>query len=272
VKNDHLPLEPITTNAPTGEVFLVGAGPGDPELLTIKAHRLMQIADVVLYDNLVSQEIVDLVNPDAERIYVGKKSSRHTLPQDKINATLVQLAHEGKKVLRLKGGDPFIFGRGGEEVETLKANRVRFQIVPGISAANGISCYTGIPLTHRDYSHAVTFVTGHLKNGTSDLDWPALVRPSHTVVIYMGLEALPEICRQLVAHGLPESHPIAVVHKGTTRNQKVCIGTLETITGLTREAGFTPPSLVITGDVVLLHEQLSWFAQDLLSDALPNLG
>lgn len=242
-----------------GEVFLVGAGPGDPELLTIKAHRLLQIADVVLYDNLVSPEIVNQANPAAERIYVGKKSSRHTLPQDEINTTLVQLASQGKKVLRLKGGDPFIFGRGGEEVETLKASGVPFQIVPGISAANGISCYTGIPLTHRDYSHAVTFVTGHLKNGTSDLDWPALVRPSHTVVIYMGLEALPEICRQLVAHGLPKTHPVAVVHQGTTKKQKTCVGTLDTITELAREAGFSPPSLIIAGEVVLLHEKLSWF-------------
>ena len=245
----------------SGEVFLVGAGPGDPELLTIKAHRLMQEADVVLYDNLVSKAVVDQVNPNAERIYVGKMSSRHTLPQEEINTTLVKLAHEGKKVLRLKGGDPFIFGRGGEEVETLKANGVSFQIVPGISAANGISCYTGIPLTHRDYSHAVTFVTGHLKNGTSDLDWPALVRPSHTVVIYMGLEALPEICRQLVAHGLPETHPIAVVHRGTTKEQKTCVGTLATITELAQAAGFKPPSLIIAGEVVLLHDKLSWFVE-----------
>lgn len=240
-------------------MFLVGAGPGDPELLTIKAARVMAMADVVLYDNLVSKEIVDQVNPAAERIYVGKKSNNHTLPQDEINAVLVKLARAGKKVLRLKGGDPFIFGRGGEEVETLKAHGIPFQIVPGISAANGISSYAGIPLTHRDYAQAVTFVTGHLKNGTSDLDWPALVRPSHTVVIYMGLEALPEICRQLIAHGLPETHPVAVVHKGTTKNQRVCVGTLATITDLTRAANFAPPSLIIVGDVVLLQEKLSWF-------------
>lgn len=242
-----------------GEVFLVGAGPGDPELLTLKAHRLMQTADVVLYDNLVSPQIMDQVNPGAERIYVGKKRSNHMLSQDEINTTLVRLAREGKKVLRLKGGDPFIFGRGGEEVETLKANGVPFQVVPGISAANGISCYTGIPLTHRDYAQAVTFVTGHLKNGSSDIDWAALVRPSQTVVIYMGLVALPEICQQLIAHGLPESHPVAVVQKGTTRNQATCIGSLATITELTRDAGFAPPSLIIVGEVVLLHEKLSWF-------------
>ena len=248
------------TNAvPTGKVFLVGAGPGDPELLTVKARRLLDIADVVLYDNLVSQDIVDLVTPNAERVYVGKKRNLHTLAQEEINATLVRLALQGKNVLRLKGGDPFIFGRGGEEVETLKAHQVPFEIVPGISAANGVSCYTGIPLTHRDYAQAVTFVTGHLKDGSNDLDWTALARPSQTVVIYMGLVALPSICRQLIAHGLPESHPIAVVEKGTTVKQRTCIGTLGTITGLVEAAGLKPPSLVIVGDVVSLHEKLAWF-------------
>ena len=261
------PLEPVLDRdcSVMGEVFLVGAGPGAPDLITLRAYRLMQLADVVLYDNLVAEEIVAQVNPAAQRIYVGKKSSRHTLPQDEINSALVKLAQSGKKVLRLKGGDPFIFGRGGEEVETLKAHGVPFQIVPGVSAANGISCYTGIPLTHRDYAHAVTFVTGHLKNGTSDLDWPALVRPSHTVVIYMGLEALPEISRQLMAHGLPANHPIAVIHKGTTTSQKICVGTLETITEQVRTAGLTPPSLIIAGEVVLLHDKLNWFCDALHS-------
>jgi len=248
-----------TNAAPTGKVFLVGAGPGDPELLTVKARRLLDIADVVLYDNLVSQDIVDLVTPKAERVYVGKKRNLHTLAQEEINATLVRLALQGKNVLRLKGGDPFIFGRGGEEVETLKAHQVPFEIVPGISAANGVSCYTGIPLTHRDYAQAVTFVTGHLKDGSNDLDWPALARPSQTVVIYMGLIALPSICQQLIAHGLPESHSIAVVEKGTTAKQRTCIGTLGTITGLVEVAGLKPPSLVIVGDVVSLHEKLAWF-------------
>lgn len=272
VKIDDVRSQSTPAKPAMGEVFLVGAGPGDPELLTIKAHRLLQAADVVLYDNLVSPAIVDQVNPAAERIYVGKKSSRHTLPQDEINTTLVRLAREGKKVLRLKGGDPFIFGRGGEEVETLKAHGVPFQIVPGISAANGISCYTGIPLTHRDYAQAVTFVTGHLKNGTSDLDWPALVRPSHTVVIYMGLEALPEICRQLIAHGLPKTHPVAVVHQGTTQKQQTCVGTLETITELARAAGFSPPSLIIAGEVVLLHDKLSWFLESQCGSEVVSSG
>ncbi len=242
-----------------GNVYLVGAGPGDPELLTVKAQRLLQQADVVLYDNLVSQSIVGMVNPDAELVYVGKQSNRHTLPQSEINATLVRFARLGKKVIRLKGGDPFIFGRGGEEVETLKNYGIPFEIVPGISAANGISCYAGIPLTHRDYAHAVTFVTGHLKNGTSDLDWPALVRPSHTVVIYMGLEALPTICEQFIAHGLPSNHPVAVVEEGTTAAQKTCIGTLGTIDRLVKAAALKPPSLVIVGDVVSLHDKLAWF-------------
>lgn len=258
--NERIKSKDSTKSVTVGKVYLVGAGPGDPELLTVKAKRLLDVADVVLYDNLVSQEIVDQVNPKAERLYVGKKSNRHTLPQEEINATLVRLARQGKNVLRLKGGDPFIFGRGGEEVETLKEHQVPFELVPGISAANGISCYTGIPLTHRDYSHAVTFVTGHLKNGTSDLDWPALVRPSHTVVIYMGLEALPIICAQLIAHGLAESHRIAVVEEGTTIKQKICIGTLATIADLVKAAGLKPPSLVIVGDVVSLHEKLAWFS------------
>ena len=260
---EHIKSQNSTHARILGKVYLVGAGPGDPELLTVKARRLLDTADVVLYDNLVSQDILDQVNLKAERLYVGKKSNRHALPQDEINASLVRFAHEGKKVLRLKGGDPFIFGRGGEEVETLKDHHVPFEIVPGISAANGISCYAGIPLTHRDFAQAVTFVTGHLKNGTSDLDWPALVRPAHTVVIYMGLEALPIICAQLISHGLIESHPIAVVEEGTTSKQRTCIGTLGTIVELVKEAGFKPPSLVILGDVVSLHEKLSWFTPKL---------
>lgn len=245
-----------------GEVYLVGAGPGDPDLLTFRALRLMQKADVVLYDNLVSDGVMELVRRDAERIYVGKKRSNHTLPQQDINALLVKLAREGKRVLRIKGGDPFIFGRGGEEIETLAEHGIPFQVVPGISAANGIASYAGIPLTHRDYAQAVTFVTGHLKDGTVNLDWPALTRPRHTVVIYMGLEGLAEICRQLVAHGLPPEHPIAVVQQGTTRHQRVMAGTLADLPARVAEAGFKAPTLTIVGEVIKLKDKLAWFNPD----------
>jgi uroporphyrin-III C-methyltransferase/precorrin-2 dehydrogenase/sirohydrochlorin ferrochelatase len=242
-----------------GEVYLVGAGPGDPDLLTFRALRLMQKADVVLYDNLVSDGIMELVRRDAERIYVGKKSSNHTLPQEEINALLVKLAKEGKRVLRIKGGDPFIFGRGGEEIETLAEHGIPFQVVPGISSANGVASYAGIPLTHRDYAQAVTFVTGHLKDGSVNLDWPALSRPHHTVVIYMGLEGLAVICQQLMSHGLPSQHPIAVVQQGTTRWQRVMTGTLDDIPQRVAEAGFKSPSLIIVGEVVRLRDKLAWF-------------
>ncbi|HQR50995.1 MAG TPA: siroheme synthase CysG [Methylophilaceae bacterium] len=252
-------LKQAVNHPPGGEVYLVGAGPGDPDLLTFRALRLMQKADVVLYDNLVSEAVMDLVRRDAERIYVGKKSSIHTLPQEEINMLLVRLAKEGKRVLRIKGGDPFIFGRGGEEIETLAEHGIPFQVVPGISAANGVSSYAGIPLTHRDYAQAVTFVTGHLKDGTVNLDWPALVRPNHTVVIYMGLEGLPEICKKLIEHGLPPQHPIAVVQQGTTRHQRVMTGTLSDLPGRVAAEGFKAPTLTIVGEVVGLREKLAWF-------------
>jgi len=252
-------LDRAVTEPVKGEVYLVGAGPGDPDLLTFRALRLMQKADVVLYDNLVSAEIMELVRRDAERIYVGKQRSRHTLPQEQINVLLARLAKEGKRVLRIKGGDPFIFGRGGEEIETLAEQGIPFQVVPGISAANGIASYAGIPLTHRDYAQAVTFVTGHLKDGSVNLDWPALVRPRHTVVIYMGLEGLPEICRKLIEHGLPPHHPIAVVQQGTTSHQRVMAGTLGDLPGKVAEAGFKAPTLTIVGEVVKLRGRLAWF-------------
>jgi uroporphyrin-III C-methyltransferase/precorrin-2 dehydrogenase/sirohydrochlorin ferrochelatase len=247
---------------PQGEVYLVGAGPGDPDLLTFRALRLMQKADVVLYDNLVSDGIMELVRRDAERIYVGKKRSNHTLPQEEINSLLVRLAKEGKRVLRIKGGDPFIFGRGGEELEMLAEQGIPFQVVPGISAANGVASYAGIPLTHRDYAQAVTFVTGHLKDGTVNLDWPALARRNHTVVIYMGLEGLPEICKQLTKHGLPPQHPIAVVQQGTTRHQRVMTGTLADLPEKVAHAGFKAPTLTIVGEVVQLRDKLAWFESE----------
>ena len=242
-----------------GEVYLVGGGPGDPDLLTFRALRLMQQCDVCVYDKLVSPEVLDLVRRDAELIYVGKSRDQHTLPQEEINQLLARLALAGKRVLRLKGGDPFIFGRGGEEIETLMQQGVPFQVVPGITAANGVSSYAGIPLTHRDYAQACLFITGHLKNGVLDLDWAAMARPQQTVVIYMGLVGLEQICQQLMAHGVAPDMPAAVIQQGTTQHQRVVSANLSDLASQVAAAKMKAPSLTIIGQVVQLREKLNWF-------------
>lgn len=240
-------------------VALVGAGPGDPELLTLRAARLIGAADDIVYDQLVGEGILDLARPAARLHYVGKQRNRHTLAQAEINALLVCLARAGRHVVRLKGGDPFVFGRGGEEAEVLHAHGLRFEIVPGITAAVGMSCYAGIPLTHRDHAHSCVLVTGHLKDDSVDLDWAALARPGQTVVVYMGMAALPEICRQMIHHGLPRTTPAAVVQHATTPRQQVVAGSLETLAERARAAGIHAPALIVIGDVVELRETLAWF-------------
>lgn len=248
-----------TASQQHGEVYLVGGGPGDPDLLTFRALRLMQQCDVCVYDKLVSPEVLDLVRRDAELIYVGKSRDQHTLPQEEINQLLARLALAGKRVLRLKGGDPFIFGRGGEEIETLMQQGVPFQVVPGITAANGVSSYAGIPLTHRDYAQACLFITGHLKNGVLDLDWAAMARPQQTVVIYMGLVGLEQICQQLMAHGVAADMPAAVIQQGTTQHQRVVSANLSDLASQVAAAKMKAPCLTIIGQVVQLREKLNWF-------------
>ncbi|KGD65878.1 uroporphyrin-III C-methyltransferase [Alcanivorax nanhaiticus] len=242
-----------------GEVYLVGAGPGDPDLLTFRALRLLQKADVVLYDRLVGKGIVDLARRDAELVYVGKARDKHALPQDNINELLVHYAKQGKKVCRLKGGDPFIFGRGGEEIDLIVQEGIDFQVVPGITAASGCAAYGGIPLTHRDHAQSVRFVTGHRKDGTVTLDWEHLVSETETVVFYMGLVGLRQICEQLMAHGRKGDTPIALVSRGTTDLQEVITGTLETLADDIEGREIHAPTLIIVGSVVSLHPKFGWF-------------
>ncbi|QFU75989.1 uroporphyrinogen-III C-methyltransferase [Halioglobus maricola] len=242
-----------------GEVYLIGAGPGDPDLMTFKAARLLQTADVVLYDRLVSEPILEMSRRDAERIYVGKRRDDHAVPQEQINQLLVDLAKEGKRVVRLKGGDPFVFGRGGEEIELLAQHGVPFQVVPGITAGNGAACYAGIPLTHRDHAQSVRFATGHLRDGTINLDWGKFLSETETVVFYMGLVGLPVICEKLIEHGRPANTPIALIERATTKEQRVLAGTLDTIVDIVEREKPRAPTLIILGSVVTLHDSLSWF-------------
>ena len=251
-----------------GEVYLVGSGPGDPDLLTFRALRLMQQADVMLHDRLVPDVILDLVRRDAERVFVGKRRGEHALPQESISQLLVDLARQGKRVLRLKGGDPFTFGRGGEEIETLASYGIPFQVVPGVTAANGCAAYAGIPLTHRDHAQSCIFVTGHTKDGKLDLNWPTLVQPNQTVVVYMGLGAAAEILSQLVAHGADAETPAAVVDNGTRDNQQVVVGNLGNLAERVAKENLEGPAILIVGGVVSLRDKLSWFASNRISGSL----
>lgn len=249
------------TTTPVGEVYIVGAGPGDPELLTFKALRLMQQADIVYYDALVSPQVLDLCRRDADKVFVGKKRSNHAVAQLGINELLVNSAKEGRRVVRLKGGDPFIFGRGGEEIESLRAHNVPYQVVPGITAANAAASYAGIPLTHRDHSQSVRFVTGFLKAGAPNNNFQSFLNTDETVVFYMGLHSLPRLTEGLIDAGRSSDTPIAIVSNASMPNQQVLTGTLATIVELQAQAQLPTPALLIMGDVVSLHDSLAWYNQ-----------
>lgn len=255
---------------PPGRVTLVGAGPGDPDLLTVRAARALRTARVVLYDHLVSDSVLELVNPAAERVYVGKQDRRHTLEQEKITELLVRIARTGTPVVRLKGGDPYVFGRGGEEAQALAQAGIPFDVVPGITAAQGMSAYAGIPLTHRDHAASVVFVTGHSKESGMEPDWAALARPRQTVVFYMGVGALPRICQQLIAHGLRADTPAAVVERATCAQQRVVGATLLTLPAVAAARGVKAPALIVVGSVVGLRDELAWFEPEApVGDAAP---
>ena len=262
-----VPIDPIVTQAltglrPPGRVTLAGAGPGDPELLTVKAVRALARAEVVLYDHLVSDAVLALVNPGAQRFYVGKEDRRHTMSQEQITELLVRLAQTGQPVLRLKGGDPYVFGRGGEEAQALGRAGIPFEVIPGISAAQGMSAYAGIPLTHRDHASSVVFATGHGRAGGDEPDWAALARPRQTVVVYMGVGALSRVCQQLVAHGLRSDTPAAVVENATCPTQRVVRGSLLTLPALAKAQSVKAPALIVVGEVVALRDELGWFSAD----------
>ena len=246
-------------NKHSGEVFLVGAGPGDPELLTLRALHLIQKADVCIYDNLVSKEILELVRRDAHMIYAGKLRNNHTIEQKEINQLLVNYAKKGLRVLRLKGGDPFMFGRGGEEISELMTQKIKFQVIPGITAASGVSAYAGIPLTHRDYSQSCIFITGHEKNGKLNINWSNLIHENQTIVIYMGLNSLPIIVQNLIDSGMRKNMPIALVQEGTTEKQKVMVSTISRVISKTLKSNIQSPVIIIIGEVVKLRKTIKWF-------------
>lgn len=246
-------------NKNSGEVFLVGAGPGDPELLTLRSLHLIQKADVCIYDNLVSNDILELVRRDAQMIYAGKLRNNHTIEQKEINKLLVNYAKKGLRVLRLKGGDPFMFGRGGEEISELMAKKIKFQVVPGITAATGVAAYAGIPLTHRDYSQSCIFITGHEKNGELNINWNNLINENQTIVIYMGLNSLPSIVQNLIDYGMRKNMPIAVVQEGTTENQKVVVSTISRVNAKILKTDIQSPAIIIIGEVVKLRKTIKWF-------------
>lgn len=249
-----------------GTVYIVGAGPGDADLLTLRAAALLQHAEVLIYDSLITPAVLDMVNAQAERVYVGKERGHHIVPQEEINRLLVEHARRDKIVVRLKGGDPYMFGRGGEEVEALADAGVAFEVVPGVTAAAGIAAYAGIPLTHRAFASSCVFAAGHLKDGSIDLDWEGLVRPRRTLVVYMGLHGLPVLAEQLIAHGMPPDTPAAIVQRGTTPQQRVVTGTLATLPQLAEAERLQPPTLIIVGGVASLQAKLAWFETEAVLD------